>query len=377
MEQQQQPQPPPRRQRGDGRIFLRGKIYWCSFYVRGKGDMRESCKTSDPKQAAKYLKARIKAVHVSELDLSKAFLTVTDHKRTIADLMDSLTTNFELRGKLSPQNKCIIERVKTDFAQVRATSITKEQIARYVRDLLAEGYKNAAVNRFTTVLGQAYKLADLPCPRIVKLYEGDNVRTGFFENTQIRRVIACMQDHGKPVPDLADFVLFGWLTGWRKNEIRTLRWKDVEDDHIVIRNENAKNRHSRVIPLVGELLEIVERQRAARKGSDLVFHYDRGKIRRIGNFYKVWNKAVKLAAVPPETRLFHDMRRSAARDLIRSGVSQTVAMSITGHKTMSMYQRYNITNQTDQRRALQAVQEYRLAKENEQEPVGVASTAIN
>jgi hypothetical protein len=88
--------------RGDGRIFLRGQTFWCSFYVRGKGEQRESCKTSDQKQAEKYLKARIKAVHQAELDLTKPFLTVADHKRTVADLMTALETNFELRGETQP-----------------------------------------------------------------------------------------------------------------------------------------------------------------------------------------------------------------------------------------------------------------------------------
>lgn len=51
-------------------------------------------------------------------------------------------------------------------------------------------------------------------------------------------------------------------------------------------------------------------------------------------------------------RIFHDLRRSAVRDLIRSGVSQNVAMSISGHKTASMFARYNITDDRDQRQAL-------------------------
>ena len=50
--------------------------------------------------------------------------------------------------------------------------------------------------------------------------------------------------------------------------------------------------------------------------------------------------------------LFHDLRRSAVRDLVRSGVSQSVAMSISGHRTASMFSSYNITDDRDQRKAL-------------------------
>jgi integrase len=353
--------------RGDGRIFLRGQTFWCSFYVRGKGEQRESCKTSDLKQAEKYLKARIKAVHQSEPDPSK-FLTLRDHKRTVANLMDALLTNFELRQKDSRQNKSIIGRVKKDFANIRATALSAESVADYVRDLQAEGYKNASINRFTTVLRQGFKLADLPCPKVVKLSEADNVREGFFSEHEIRRVMANLP------PDLTDVILFAWCTGMRLGEIRSLAWKNLEGDILVLRAESAKNGHSRTIPLEGELAELIERRWQLRGKSELIFHRNG---RPVGNFRKSWKKACKMASVP-ETRLFHDLRRSAVRDLVRSGVSQALAMSISGHRTTSMFQRYNITDEADKRRALAQVQEYRLESTNEKEhPVRVASPTVN
>ena len=62
-------------------------------------------------------------------------------------------------------------------------------------------------------------------------------------------------------------------------------------------------------------------------------------------------------------RIFHDFRRTAARDLIRSGVGESVAMCITGHKTNSMFKRYNITNTDDVREALRSVGKYRTERE--------------
>ena len=213
--------------------------------------------------------------------------------------------------------------------------------------------------------------------------EAGNTRTGFFENSQIRQVIDNLRDHGKPVPDLADFCLFAFLTGMRKGEIASLRWQDVEDDLLVLRGENAKNGHARTIPLEGELAEIIERRQARRAVkvngmvvlSDLIFHR-RGKP--IKEFRKSWATACKMAGVPG--RLFHDLRRSAVRDLVRSGVSQAVAKSISGHRTDAMFARYNISDVTDQRKALARVQEYRLsaAKDNEQEqPVREVINKLN
>ena len=62
-----------------------------------------------------------------------------------------------------------------------------------------------------------------------------------------------------------------------------------------------------------------------------------------------WTTACKNAGVPG--RLLHDLRRSAVRNLERAGLSRSVAMKMTGHKTESVYRRYAIVSESDLREA--------------------------
>jgi integrase len=109
-----------------------------------------------------------------------------------------------------------------------------------------------------------------------------------------------------------------------------------------------------MIPLEGELAELIERRRIAREieidkvpmiGS-LIFHR---AGQPVADLRKAWATACKKAGV---RRLFHDLRRSACRNMVTAGVPQTIAMKVSGHKTDSMFRRYAIVAETDLRTAL-------------------------
>jgi integrase len=121
----------------------------------------------------------------------------------------------------------------------------------------------------------------------------------------------------------------------------------------------AKNKSGRTLPVVGTTRAVIERRLAARRlGCELVFHREsKGRGGQpINAFDKAWRAALEAAELPAG-RLFHDLRRSAARNLRRAGASETEAMRVTGHKTPSMFRRYSIVTDDEAASALLRVDE--------------------
>jgi integrase len=63
------------------------------------------------------------------------------------------------------------------------------------------------------------------------------------------------------------------------------------------------------------------------------------------SFRRAWRLACKLAGLPG--RIPHDFRRTAVRNFERGGVPRAVAMALVGHKTESIYRRYDIVAESD------------------------------
>ena len=82
----------------------------------------------------------------------------------------------------------------------------------------------------------------------------------------------------------------------------------------------------------------------ARQSRDSEYLFARG-AEPIKDFRASWKLACAKAGVP--NLLFHDLRRTAARNLRRAGIPESVVMKITGHKTRAMFERYNIVDEED------------------------------
>ena len=178
----------------------------------------------------------------------------------------------------------------------------------------------------------------------------DNVRSGLFEPEAFCAVLKELPSSLKPV------ATFAYYTSWRKEEILNLTWGQVDLEAGTVRWEpgTTKNREGRTVFLPTELYTILRELRTKtsaleRERGEIipwVFHRHGKPIR---DFRDASNSACRRAGY--SGRLFHDFRRTGVRNMIRAGIPERVAMQISGHKTRSVFDRYNIVSEGDLREA--------------------------
>ena len=250
------------------------------------------------------------------------------------------------------------------FGSLLVRAITTDRLQQYVDKRLGEGAAAATINRELDcvrrmmVLGARHsppKVGHLPhFPRLAE----NNVRDGFLEHDEFLAVRGAAPDHLKVAMTIA------YYTGMRMREIiseRGLRWEQVvlgkQEGCIRLAATQTKTKQPRVAYMTGDFLAVMQKAKELRDRyypqCEYVCHRD-GKP--FNNLIHGWKSACKRVGL--KERTFHDLRRTGIRNLVRAGVPETVAMKISGHKTRSVFDRYNITSEDDLRQAAHRLGEY-------------------
>jgi len=332
-----------------GSVHRRGPSWLLDYYDSRGRRCRETIKAASKQEAERVLKQRegeSAAGHPSPFRAEKV---------TFNNLAENFLRDYEINGRRSLERaKISVAHLKEFFDGWKAVHVSTETIKMFIEKQQRIGRSNGTINRTLSALKRMFTLAVqagtlLRAPHIPMLAEAPP-RSGFFEAEQFQAVLRHLPPEIQPVAQ------FAFHLGWRRQEVLGLRWSqvDLKEGWVRLPPASSKNREGRLAYLPLGLLEVLKAQAEATRTLErerglivpFVFHKSGAPI---GSFRKAWRKACKLAGVPG--RLFHDLRRTAVRNMVRAGIPERVAMQISGHKTRSVFERYNIVSEGDLKEA--------------------------
>jgi integrase len=347
----------PTYQASDGTIRQQA-VWWMQYFVQGRS-VRESTGTRNRTAATRLLAAKVGRVAEGRPVPPRV------DKVTYDELAADLRRHYRTTGRrdLTEAEKRL-RPLDAHFGGWLAAAITPAEITRYVEIRQAVRLANGTINRELSILGTLFRLGDehekvLRVPRIRLLKEAAP-RAGFFEEAHYTAVRRWLR------PDLQVACDLAYTYGWRMlDEVLTLEKAQLDLSAGTVRLEpgGSKNDDARVVYLTPEgttaLTAQLERVRGLERRLGqivpFVFPHLTGPLagNRIKNFRKAWATACRRAGCPG--MLKHDFRRTAVRNLVNDGTPEKVAMTITGHKTRSVFDRYHIVAPADLRAAAERI----------------------
>ena len=331
------------RTRGSGSIYKQkgSTVFWVKYYRNGKS-FRESTKTTNKQEANAFLKTRLGEIATG------TFHGPLTERVTMAELAVDLIRDYRINERKSLNDLEARWKLHLEpfFGHMKASEVSSDLVARYVDSRLKEKAKNATVNREMAALKRMFRLG-LYCtppkvnrvPKIPRLAE-NNIRKGFLEDGQFEALVSyCPELWFRAIVEV------GRTYGWRIGELIQLRVRQVDLLSKVIRLEpgTTKNRDGREVSMTQNVYALLSQCVSGKNAEDHVFTWANGTP--VKDFRETWRDACVAAGVP--MLLFHDLRRTAARNLRRAGVAEGVIMKIGGWRTRSVFERYAIVSQTD------------------------------
>jgi len=390
-----------RRPRGSGSIYQNGSaVWWVKFYVRGIA-RRESSHSTDRKAAEKLLKRRLAEVE------TKTYITRTNVK--VDELIADLLAEYRQQGRKSIETaKWRWEKhLEPFFRKLPADDLNTDLAQRYCAKREAQRASGASINRELAILKRAFHLAMRRTPPKIRAcpemptYKESAPRTGFLEDAQYTPLA---MECSKVGLWLRALLTTAYSFAFRKGELLSLLVKqiDLANGTIRLATGTTKNGEGRVIVMTREVSTLLTACIIGKQPDDFVFTRPDKKRKNgtlvkgkpVKGFRKIWatvccsvgvgqlvcrdchaeakaedKESRKPIVIPPPTDengrcpdcgrtwkrdqlkyvglMVHDLRRSGVRNLRRLGVQESVAMRISGHKTRSVFERYNIVDGAD------------------------------
>jgi integrase len=373
----------PTRTRGSGCIFCRygcdvsekacGHPLWLKWSVNGKARKCASG-TRNKHKAESMLAQKIAETRTGQYMGPKAERTM------VAELAEDLFRDYQINGKrsLDAVERRWKKHLKPFFGLLKASEVTKDVVKRYVDQRQRQGASNASINREMAALkrmfnlGKGDKVAQIP---VFPHLRENNIRTGFVDDHDYDKLAAACTKQGLWMRGLFETA---YRLGWRKEELLNLRVGQVDLLNRVVRLEpgQTKNGRGRTAPIDNTLYVWLQQCVIGKDSDRYVFSRDSLGVRPICDCRDAWYEVCceggvgrmlcRVCSTPIvsgncstcqqertskeqvyEGLILHDLRRTAIRNMVRAGIPEKISMTISGHETRSIFDRYDIGSASD------------------------------
>lgn len=372
-----------KRARGTGHIYRQKKTsrYTIQFYQRGKL-IRIATRTDDYDEARRQLNARLVQKDEGQLINLKAERAKVSE---LAQLLFDDYTNKDNKSLEDVKRKWRLH-IGPYFADLKVAHVNFATFEAYKPRRKQLGVSPSSINRELAFLKRAFNLGYKACivrhlPSIEMLRESPP-REGFLEDDQYQRLAA-------ETTKVGGLWFRAWFEtactfAWRHSEVLNLhvRQVDLQNRTIRLAAGTTKNRDARLVVMPDLVYTLIAQCVSGKQPDDYVFTREDGSS--IKEIRVLWYKASSAAGTgkmickdcgyvvvcgeSPEWRpcpkckntvddlryqglIIHDLRRSGARNMIRRGIPERVAMKIGRWRTRSMLDRYHVVSETDLRDA--------------------------
>ena len=317
----------------DGKSVPKSENWVGQYFVDGKR-IRKSTGTSVKAEAESILRRWMAASEKGEKPAPET------QGLTYERLRDDLLTWAEEQQLKSLQTradgtKYFYPQTALDdfFAGRKVNGIDRELLSAFIRDRRAAKMTNATINNSLALLRKMFNLA-CDNKKLTTIPKFDllpvKARQGFLPHESFQKLFDAMPSRLQPL------LLLLYRTGVRIGEAEKIEWSSVDLDAktITLQEGETKNSEARVLPLTPELVTLLS---AVENRSGKVFPSK-------GVMENNWKKACETAGI--DGLMIHSLRRSAVRNMMKRGAQQAEAMKISGHKSATVFQRYNIIDTT-------------------------------
>jgi len=336
--------------------LLRKNNWFCSFYPKPKSKNRTYKSGFKTKKLAQTYEDQHKSGGINS---QNSIMDQNFYNLHFAEVAEKYLYQHLETTKTGKSNSSCVKKCIQRWGDYTLAGITTEDVREWITELLnSEKYEVSTISNYLTYFKRVYSYANEielidrnPIAKIkfTKEFQRKNVRKTVMDIVQFKEFVKCFD---KSPWYMRDIITILFHTGWRINEVLSLKWGEIDlrVGMLLKKAADTKEAKDRVGVLEKEPLELLKeiKERTIKKGesqlvidSSYVFNLTLDKHLSYDTYYQNYRKAVN--GTKWHKFNIHDQRGSLVTRWRQEGKDRELTKLQTGHSTNDMYDKYNVT----------------------------------